>query len=110
MNFKRNINIIRNVRNSLYILGVCLILIGLNDIFPRKPEVVSISPSPTAYPTQMQTVLVTRVIDGNDVMKTLNLKPGPKIGEILNDLFEKVVNKKIENKKEDLLAALTPKT
>lgn len=48
-------------------------------------------------------------IDGNDVMKALNLKPGPKVGEILNDLFGKVVNKKIENKKEDLLAALTPK-
>lgn len=49
-------------------------------------------------------------INGNDVMKALNLKPGPKIGEILNDLFEKVVNKKVENKKEDLLAALSPKT
>ena len=45
-------------------------------------------------------------IDGNDVMKALNLKPGPKIGEILNTLFEKVVAKKIENEKEALLTAL----
>lgn len=48
-------------------------------------------------------------IDGNDVMKALNLKPSPKVGEILNELFEKVVNKEVENKKEDLLAALPPK-
>lgn len=45
-------------------------------------------------------------IDGNDVMKKLNLKPGPEIGKILNDLFEKVVNKEIENEKEKLLSQL----
>jgi tRNA nucleotidyltransferase/poly(A) polymerase len=45
-------------------------------------------------------------IDGNDVMKELNLKPGPEVGKILNDLFEKVVNKEIENEKEILLSAL----
>lgn len=48
-------------------------------------------------------------IDGNDVMKKLNLKPGPEVGKILNDLFEKVVNKEIENEKETLLATLSPK-
>lgn len=48
-------------------------------------------------------------IDGNDIMKKLDLKPGPEIGKILNDLFEKVVNKEIENTKEDLLTALSPK-
>jgi tRNA nucleotidyltransferase (CCA-adding enzyme) len=41
-------------------------------------------------------------IDGNDVMKELNLKPGPEVGKILNDLFEKVVEKKIENERESL--------
>lgn len=45
-------------------------------------------------------------IDGNDVMKELNLKPGPGIGKILNDLFDKVVEKKIENDKDALLKAL----
>jgi tRNA nucleotidyltransferase/poly(A) polymerase len=45
-------------------------------------------------------------IDGNDVMKELNLKPGPEIGKILNDLFDKVVEKKIENEKEALLKVL----
>ncbi|MGA3291800.1 MAG: HD domain-containing protein [Candidatus Microgenomates bacterium] len=49
-------------------------------------------------------------IDGNDVMKELNLKPGPEVGKILNDLFEKVVNKEIENNKEDLIAALSQKS
>jgi len=45
-------------------------------------------------------------IDGNDVMKELELKPGPKVGEILNTLFEEVVEKKIENKRESLLGRL----
>jgi len=45
-------------------------------------------------------------IDGNDVMKELNLKPGLKIGEILEKLFEEVVEKKIENEKGILLAEL----
>lgn len=47
-------------------------------------------------------------IDGNDVMKELKLKPGPEVGKILNDLFEKVVNKEIENKRGVLLKALRP--
>ncbi|HKC05196.1 MAG TPA: HD domain-containing protein [Patescibacteria group bacterium] len=47
-------------------------------------------------------------IDGNDVMKELNMKPGPEVGKILSDLFEKVVNKEVENEKEGLLKALTP--
>ena len=42
-------------------------------------------------------------IDGNDVMRELNLKPGPQVGEILNKLFGEVVNKKLDNNKEDLL-------
>lgn len=47
-------------------------------------------------------------IDGNDVMKELNLKPGPEVGKILNDLFDKVVEKKIDNEKVTLLKALRP--
>ncbi len=45
-------------------------------------------------------------INGNDVMKKLNLKPGPEVGKILNDLFEKVINKEVENDKEELLRLL----
>jgi hypothetical protein len=30
----------------------------------------------------------------NDFMKELNIKPGPKVGEILEELFEQVVEKK----------------
>lgn len=41
-------------------------------------------------------------VDGHDVMKVLRLRSGPKVGEILNQLFEEVVEKKIENKKEAL--------
>lgn len=52
-------------------------------------------------------------IDGNDVMKELNMKPGPEIGKILEELFNEVVEKKVENNKEDLLkklVTLSPKS
>jgi len=42
-------------------------------------------------------------IDGNDVMKTLNIKPGPKVGQILQKLFEEVDEDLTKNKKEYLL-------
>ena len=45
-------------------------------------------------------------IKGDDVMSELNLKPSPKIGEILNTLFNDVVENKVENNKEALLARL----
>jgi len=42
-------------------------------------------------------------IDGNDIMKELHIKPGPKIGEILNRLFEEVDEDLTKNTKEYLL-------
>lgn len=45
-------------------------------------------------------------VDGNDVMKLLKLKPGPKIGEILKKLFDQVVNGKLKNQRSILLHAL----
>lgn len=45
-------------------------------------------------------------INGEDVMKELKLKPGPKVGEILEKLFAEVEAKRIENNKEALLKAL----
>lgn len=45
-------------------------------------------------------------IDGNDVMKELKLKPGPEVGKILEEIFDEVVEKKLENKKETLLGKL----
>ena len=45
-------------------------------------------------------------IDGKDVMKALKLKPGPKVGEILEKLFKEVEDKKLPNEKKALLAAL----
>ncbi len=52
-------------------------------------------------------------IDGNDVMKELKLKPGPKIGQILEEIFKEVEEKKIPNEREKLLKTLktlTPKS
>lgn len=42
-------------------------------------------------------------IDGNDIMKILNVKPGPKIGEILQKLFEEVDEDLTKNNKEFLI-------
>lgn len=45
-------------------------------------------------------------INGRDVMEKLNLKPGPKVGEILEKLFNEVVENKIENNRETLISKL----
>lgn len=45
-------------------------------------------------------------IDGRDVMKELKIKPGPKVGEILEALFKEVEDKKLPNEKKALLSAL----
>lgn len=42
-------------------------------------------------------------VDGNDIMKKLNLKPGPKIGELLQKLFLEVDEDLSKNNKEYLL-------
>jgi tRNA nucleotidyltransferase/poly(A) polymerase len=45
-------------------------------------------------------------INGYDVMKTLDLKSGPKVGKILNRLFDKVIEGKIQNIKNELIDGL----
>lgn len=42
-------------------------------------------------------------VSGHDVMKILDLKPGPKVGEVLNKLFEEVADDSKKNKSEYLL-------
>lgn len=46
-------------------------------------------------------------IGGNDVMKILQIKPGPKVGEILKKLFDQVVEGKLKNEKQALLDQVT---
>ena len=41
-------------------------------------------------------------ISGNDIMKTLDIEPGPRVGEVLEKMYKEIVNKKLANKKEDL--------
>lgn len=45
-------------------------------------------------------------VKGEDVMRELGIKPGPKVGEILKKLFEDVVEKRVENEREALLEKL----
>ena len=42
-------------------------------------------------------------INGNDVMEVLNIKPGPKVGEILQKLFEEVLEDSSKNNREYLI-------
>ena len=45
-------------------------------------------------------------IKGNDVMEIMGIPPGPKVGEILQKLFDEVVEKKMDNERSDLLKRL----
>ncbi len=42
-------------------------------------------------------------VDGHDVMKILNISPGPLVGRVLNQLFEEVVEDKTKNERKYLL-------
>lgn len=42
-------------------------------------------------------------VDGRDVMKILNIKPGPKVGKVLNSLFEEVADDPKKNNRDYLL-------
>jgi len=56
---------------------------------------------------QIQPFSVTDLkINGKDVMEIIGIPSGPKVGQILNQLFEEVVEKKIENEREVLLERL----
>ncbi|MBI2466014.1 MAG: HD domain-containing protein [Candidatus Sungbacteria bacterium] len=45
-------------------------------------------------------------VNGHDVMRTLGLEPGPKVGYILNALLEEVIDKPVRNDRERLLARM----
>ncbi len=45
-------------------------------------------------------------VDGNDIMRELNIKPGPKVGEILKKLFKEVDEDLSRNSKDYLLKRL----
>lgn len=53
---------------------------------------------------QKQPFTVTDLkIDGYDVMKILKLQPGPKVGQVLKQIFNEVIEGKIKNKRDLLL-------
>lgn len=48
-------------------------------------------------------------VDGNDVMKILKIKPGPRVGEVLKKLFEEVADDQKKNEREYLLQRIKQK-
>lgn len=63
-----------------------------------KKRVVEVQKQPFSIPDLK--------ISGFDVMKILGITPGPKVGEILNNIFNEVVENKLPNEKEVLLERL----
>jgi len=45
-------------------------------------------------------------VNGKDVMKALKIKPGPKVGKILNELFKEVEEDKDKNTRKYLLSRI----
>lgn len=45
-------------------------------------------------------------IKGDDIMQETDLKPGPEVGKILKQLFDEVVDKKVDNNKDALVKRL----
>lgn len=45
-------------------------------------------------------------VSGDDVMKILNLKPGPKVGKVLKKIFDQVVEGRVKNERNVLLEKL----
>ncbi|MBU1071032.1 CCA tRNA nucleotidyltransferase [Patescibacteria group bacterium] len=46
------------------------------------------------------------VVNGEDVMEILKIEPGPKIGQVMNKLFEEVIEDTSKNKREYLLSRI----
>ena len=46
-------------------------------------------------------------INGNDVMTILNIKPGPIIGKILEELLDDIIEERIDNNKDELINVIT---
>ena len=42
-------------------------------------------------------------INGNDIMQILNIKPSPKIGKILNELLDDIIEDRLDNDRDELL-------
>ena len=87
MNFKRNLSIIRNVKNTKFFLflGICLIFIGFSVFSPQKVETIkqSATPTPTSSPISTYSK-VTKVFDGD----TIEIEGGQKVRYIGIDAAE----------------------
>lgn len=46
-------------------------------------------------------------VNGKDVMQTLSISPGPKVGSILNTIFQEVQDGSLKNEREDLLKRIS---
>jgi tRNA nucleotidyltransferase/poly(A) polymerase len=90
----------------------------LNDMLDlRVADRIGSGATPTSWRTELFKKRLEEVqkqpfqikdlkIDGKDVMKILEIKPGPKVGEVLKKLFDQVVEGEIKNEEKILLKKL----
>jgi hypothetical protein len=93
--------------------GVDLVLLGLADLRgtygPTLPQETWTAALDIArillenyWEKREETVAPPRILDGNDLMRELNLKPGPTIGRLLEDIREGQATGKIDTREEAL--------
>ena len=87
----------------------------LNDMLDlRTADRIGSGATPTSWRTELFKKRLEEVrkqpfsikdlrIDGNDVMNILKIKPGKQVGEVLQNLFDEVVEGKIKNERDVLL-------
>lgn len=54
------------------------------------------------YLAKRDAVVVERLLDGNEIMQILNIKPGPQLGEIIKKLYDAQLNGEVITKEEAL--------
>ncbi len=80
----------------------------------READRIGSGATPTSWRTELFKKRIIEVqqepfkitdlkINGNEIMKLLKIPPSRKVGEILNQIFQLVEEKKLENKKKDIL-------
>jgi len=68
---------------------------GLNDINLLEKKIKT-------WKKAQRSTIFKLAIDGNDIMKIMEIKPGPQVGRIKTDLEHLVLEEKIPNRKRDL--------
>ncbi len=96
--------------------GVDLVLLGLADVRATRVHALTIETwniyldvarilLENYWERPQEIIAPPRLLDGNELMKELNLKPGPLVGQLLESIRENQAAGKIENREQALVFA-----